>query len=184
MKLFDLHCDTLYECCETGKHLRENDLHVNRTAAQRYEHYVQFFALFCGAYPPESQKKKRSCLLDTPKDERLARMLQTAQTEFAANADWLTLCRSGEELTRAAESGKAAAFLSIEGAELLPEREGALDEAYDAGVRLVTLTWNYRSRFGCPSAIDQNEGLTDGGRQLVRALDARRMLIEIGRAHV
>ena len=179
MKLFDLHCDTLYECCETGKHLRENDLHVNRAAAQKYEHYVQFFALFCGAYPPESQKKKRSCLLDTPKDERLARMLQTAQTEFAANADWLTLCRSGEELTRAAESGKAAAFLSIEGAELLPEREGALDEAYDAGVRLVTLTWNYRSRYGCSSAIDQNEGLTDGGRQLVRALDARRMLIDV-----
>ena len=81
MKLFDLHCDTLYECCETGKHLRENDLHVNRAAAQRYEHYVQFFALFCGAYPPESQKKKRSCLLDTPKDERLARMLKTAQTD-------------------------------------------------------------------------------------------------------
>ena len=126
MKLFDLHCDTLYECCETGKHLRENDLHVNRAAAQKYEHYVQFFALFCGAYPPESQKKKRSCLLDTPKDERLARMLQTAQTEFAANADWLTLCRSGEELTRAAESGKAAAFLSIEGAELLPERDRRL----------------------------------------------------------
>ena len=93
-------------------------------------------------------------------------MLQTAQTEFAANADWLTLCRSGEELTRAAESGKAAAFLSIEGAEPLPEREGALDEAYDAGVRLVTLTWNYRSRFGCPSAIDQNEGLTDGDGSL------------------
>ena len=54
MKLFDLHCDTLYECCETGKHLRENDLHVNRAAAQRYEHYVQFFALFCGAYPAPS----------------------------------------------------------------------------------------------------------------------------------
>ena len=83
MKLFDLHCDTLYECCETGKHLRENDLHVNRAAAQRYEHYVQFFALFCGAYPPESQKKKRSCLLDTPKDERLARMLKTAPQKAA-----------------------------------------------------------------------------------------------------
>ena len=179
MKLFDLHCDTLYECCETGKHLRENDLHVNRAAAQRYEHYVQFFALFCGAYPPESQKSGRHCLLDTPKDERLARLLATAEAEFRANEDWLTLCRSGEELTHAAESGKAAAFLSIEGAELLPEREGALDEAYDAGVRLVTLTWNYRSRFGCPSAIDQNEGLTDGGRQLVRALDEKGMLIDV-----
>lgn len=43
----------------------------------------------------------------------------------------------------------------------------------------MTLTWNYRSRFGCPSAIDQNEGLTDGGRQLVRALDEKGMLIDV-----
>ena len=93
MKLFDLHCDTLYECCETGKHLRENDLHINRQAALKYEHYVQFFALFCGAYPPESQKSGRHCLLDTPKDERLARLLATAEAEFRANEDWLTLCR-------------------------------------------------------------------------------------------
>ena len=49
MKLFDLHCDTIYECCETGKHLRENDLHINYAAAHRYQPYVQFFALFCGA---------------------------------------------------------------------------------------------------------------------------------------
>ena len=46
MKLFDLHCDTIYECCETGKHLRENDLHINYAAARRYQPYVQFFALF------------------------------------------------------------------------------------------------------------------------------------------
>ena len=179
MKLFDLHCDTLYECCETGKHLRENDLHINRQAALKYEHYVQFFALFCGAYPPESQKSGRHCLLDTPKDERLARLLATAEAEFRANEDWLTLCRSGAEIRAAAESGKAAALLSIEGAELLPEREDALDEAYDAGVRLVTLTWNYRSRYGCSSAIDQNEGLTEEGRRLVRALDEKGMLIDV-----
>ena len=179
MKLFDLHCDTLYECCETGKHLRENDLHINRQAALKYEHYVQFFALFCGAYPPESQKSGRHCLLDTPKDERLARLLATAEAEFRANEDWLTLCRSGAEIRAAAENGKAAALLSIEGAELLPEWEGALDEAYDAGVRLVTLTWNYRSRYGCSSAIDQNEGLTEEGRRLVRALDEKGMLIDV-----
>ena len=40
MKLFDLHCDTLYECCETGRRLRENDLHVNRAAARKYRHYA------------------------------------------------------------------------------------------------------------------------------------------------
>ena len=73
MKLFDLHCDTIYECCETGKHLRENDLHINYAAAHRYQPYVQFFALFCGARQPYSPET-RDCLLDTPADERFDRM--------------------------------------------------------------------------------------------------------------
>lgn len=180
MKLFDLHCDTLYECCETGKHLRENDLHVNFAAAQRYTHYVQFFALFCGARAPsEAQACGRDCLLDTPANERLARMLQTAQREFVDNVDWLTFCRSAADLQAAADAGKTAAFLSIEGAELLPDRPDALETAYDAGVRLITLTWNYSSRFGCSAAVDQDEGLTDAGKQLVRDCAEKGILIDV-----
>ena len=138
MKLFDLHCDTLYECCETGRHLRENDLHVNYAAAQRYDHYAQFFALFCGARAPSAEAAKgRDCLLDTPPGERLARMLQTARREFAGNDDWLMFCKSAQDLRDAADAGKAAAFLSIEGAELLPDRSDALDLAYDAGIRKI-----------------------------------------------
>ncbi|MDO4271283.1 MAG: membrane dipeptidase [Eubacteriales bacterium] len=180
MKLFDLHCDTLYECCETGKRLRENDLHINRAAARRYDHYAQFFALFCGARAPSEQSAKgRSCLLDTPPDERLARMLQTAEREFAENADWLCFCKSADDLRAAAENGKAAAFLSIEGAELLPDRADALDTAYAAGVRLVTLTWNYRSRYGCSAVVDQTEGLTPAGRALVRACADKGVLVDV-----
>ena len=51
MKLFDLHCDTIYECCETGKHLRENDLHINYAAAHRYQPYV---AVFCAVLRRET----------------------------------------------------------------------------------------------------------------------------------
>ena len=128
---------------------------------------MQFFALFCGARQPYSPET-RDCLLDTPADERFDRMLTTARREFAANADWLTFCRSAADIRAAVEAGKAAALLSIEGAELLPDRPDALDYVYDAGVRLITLTWNYRSRYGCSSAVDQNEGLTELGKQLVR----------------
>lgn len=180
MKLFDLHCDTLYECCETGKRLRENDLHVNFAAAQRYSHYAQFFALFCGARAPDDvQARGRDCLLDMPADVRLERMLQTAAREFAENADWLLFCRSAADLQKAVDTGKAAAFLSIEGAELLPDRSDALDLAYDAGVRLITLTWNYRSRFGCSSAINQEEGLTDKGKQLVRDCTQKGIIVDV-----
>lgn len=180
MKLFDLHCDTLYECCETGKRLRENDLHVNFAAAQRYTHYAQFFALFCGARAPDdAQMCGRNCLLDMPADERLERMLQTATREFADNADWLMFCRSAADLRKAKETGKAAAFLSIEGAELLPDRSDALDIAYTAGVRLLTLTWNYRSRFGCSSAVNQEEGLTDKGKLLARECAQKGIIVDV-----
>lgn len=180
MKLFDLHCDTLYECCETGKRLRENDLHVNFAAAQRYSHYAQFFALFCGARAPDDvQGHGRDYLLDTPSDDRLERMLQTAEREFAENADWLMCCRSAADLLKAADTGKAAAFLSIEGAELLPDRPDALDIAYDAGVRLLTLTWNYRSRFGCSSAVNQEEGLTGKGKQLARDCAQKGIIVDV-----
>ena len=180
MKLFDLHCDTLYECCEAGKHLRENDLHINRAAAQRYSHYAQFFALFCGTRAPTAELAKgRDCLLDLPADRRLARMLETAQREFAANEDWLMFCRNATDFDAAADAGKAAAFLSIEGAELLPDRPDALDLAYDAGVRLITLTWNYRSRYGCAAVIDQAEGLTEAGKQLVRRCAERGILVDV-----
>ena len=178
MKLFDLHCDTIYECCETGKHLRENDLHINYAAARRYQPYVQFFALFCGARQPYSPET-RDCLLDTPADERFDRMLTTARREFAANADWLTFCRSAADIRAAVEAGKAAALLSIEGAELLPDRPDALDYVYDAGVRLITLTWNYRSRYGCSSAVDQNEGLTELGKQLVRDCGEKGIIVDV-----
>lgn len=180
MKLFDLHCDTLYECFETGKHLRENDLHINRAAAGKYEHYAQFFALFCGARGPSAATRTgRTCLLDTPPDERLFRMLETAQREFADNADWLMPCKSAADLEEAVRQKKCAAFLSIEGAELLPNHEDALDLAYDAGVRLITLTWNYRSRYGCSSAVEQGEGLSEAGRTLVRDCAEKGIIVDV-----
>ena len=60
MRYFDLHCDTLYECYETGKNLRENDLMIDRAKVSRYNHYAQFFALFCGAHAPDGVKRARS----------------------------------------------------------------------------------------------------------------------------
>ena len=178
MKLFDLHCDTIYECCETGKHLRENDLHINYAAAHRYQPYVQFFALFCGARQPYSPET-RDCLLDTPADERFDRMLATARREFAANADWLTFCRSAADIRAAVEAGKAAALLSIEGAELLECDPRRLDDAAAWECVYVTLTWNHANALAGSHCDAQAQGLTAQGRDFVRALYAHRMLPDV-----
>ncbi|MGE4549146.1 MAG: dipeptidase [Intestinibacillus sp.] len=173
MKLFDLHCDTLYECYETGKHLRENDLAIDKRRAAGYAPYAQVFALFCGAREPgypEAGGTRRS-LLDLPPEGRLPAMLETARAEFAANADWLMPCRSAADLDAAAAQGKAAAFLSIEGADILCGPE-AVWKAAEAGVRIVTITWNYDNAYGTPARMDQQRGLKPAGKALVRELNA------------
>lgn len=178
MKLFDLHCDTLYECYETGKGLRENDLHLNRAAVQPYAQYAQFFALFCGARSADTRGRQR-CLLDVPPEDRFAQLYATAHAQFCANADWLTLCRSYAELAQAHAAGKCAAFLSIEGAELIGDASDGLERVYEAGVRMITLVWNRVNRYACPAAVDQGQGLTEAGRALVRACADKGILIDV-----
>lgn len=59
------------------------------------------------------------------------------------------------------------------------EAPGALDKAYDAGVRLVTLAWNYQNAFACGAATDNDKGLTGRGRALVQELVRRNMIIDV-----
>ncbi len=177
MKYFDLHCDTLWECYEMRKNLRENDLFIDKSKIAGFEEYVQFFALFCGARPPQPIPGRRA-LLDLPEEQRLGAMLDTAREQFSRNRDWLYQCFSAEDLQSPDRRGRAAAFLSIEGAELLCSEEH-LRRAYDAGVRMVTLSWNGRNRYACGAATDNDEGLSQAGKALVRRLVGMGVILDV-----
>lgn len=168
MNLFDMHCDTLYTLAFQKGSLRKNQGHIDLERAFCYNHYAQFFALFCGAEPLGEQ--------DAPK--MLEKLLDTARLQFAENADAIVLCRSSKELEKARKEGKTAGFLSIEGAELL-QGKGALEAAYKAGVRLVTLSWNHKTVFCSGAAADNKAGLTKRGCGLVKQLDSLGILIDV-----
>lgn len=175
LNYFDLHCDTLYECCEMGKGLRENDLMIDQAKTSGFDRYIQFFALFCGSKPPKPIPGRRS-IMDLPPEERLDALLSTAREQFLLNRDWLRLCVCEEDLQ--ARPDCAAAFLSIEGAELLCTDEH-IRRAYDAGVRMVTLSWNGRNQYACGAATDNDAGLTPRGRALVRTLVEMGVIIDV-----
>lgn len=177
MRYFDLHCDTFYECYESGKILRENDLMIDRAKVSGYNHYAQFFALFCGTAVPEGVQRKRA-LFDLPPEKRLDALLGEAKQQLRDNADWLMQCFDSEDFDLAKSKEKAAAFLSVEGAELLAS-DAHIQRAYAAGVRLVTLSWNYRSAYACGAVTDNNAGLTDAGRELVRKLIALGVILDV-----
>lgn len=169
MNLIDLHCDTLYDICMNGGDLARRSGHIDLARAQRYDHYTQVFALFCGSRP----------LTDTDEAKKLlGRLLCTAQKQFSKHQSQIMLCTSGTSLDKARAMRKTAAFLSIEGAELLPDWE-SLCQAYDAGVRIVTLAWNHRSQYACGAITDHCAGLTQKGREFVRWCEELGIILDV-----
>lgn len=169
MKLIDLHCDTIYDICMNGGGLAQRTGHIDLVRAQAYDHYAQVFALFCGAQPLDDPAQARA-LLD--------RLLCTAREQLSGYEAQISLCTSGAQLEQAWSQRKSAAFLSVEGAELLPDEE-SLKKAYDAGVRIVTLSWNHRSQYACGAVTDNEAGLTEAGRDFVRRCDALGIILDV-----
>ncbi len=161
MKYFDLHCDTLFSIAHEGGTLRRRKGHLDLQRAQQFEHYAQVFALFCGSEPLTDAKKAH---------EMFQRLLRTAQREIADTSDCLLLCRTAADFAKAERQGKTAAFLSIEGAELIQSEEDFC-AAVEAGIRIVTLSWNHDSLYACGAKSDQSKGLTAAGKRLVHALE-------------
>lgn len=175
MNYFDLHCDTIYELSQyaiyskNGGTLRKNGGQLDLTRAARFGHYTQVFALFCGAKPVAGPADAHA---------RFTHLLETVQRAFQETTDCLMYCRTAADFAQAKQQGKTAAFLSIEGAELLQSAED-IQTAIDAGVRMVTLTWNHRSMYGCGASTDNGAGLTAAGRKLAQYLTANGVFLDV-----
>ena len=139
MKLFDGHCDTILGLLGNPKSgplppgsLYENGLQVDLKRGLEMEAYAQTFALF----------GFREMGFPDIFDTLYSRF--TAETE--ACLEHLRFCRSRRDALDAAKEGKAAAFLSIEGAEVIDCRPDKLEEAAEKGVRGFGICWNRARR--------------------------------------
>ena len=45
-----------------------------------------------------------------------------------------------------------------------------MEKVREMGFRFAMLVWNYENEYGCGAAFDQNKGLTDAGKELVKNL--------------
>ena len=111
LDIFDGHCDTLTACLLSGEGLLKNTGHLDLTRAMGYRRYAQFFALF--GQPEDFPGQEISY------GEIFAREHALFQRELAASGGAAVLCTTAAEAEAAFSAGKVAAFLSVEGAELL-----------------------------------------------------------------
>ncbi len=172
LSLFDGHCDTIYESCAQGRRLfAENPgghLDLKRIQPQ-FSPYAQFFALF------EDAQGKNPGELEMIFQIQYRRF----QEEVAACEGQLLHCRTAGEAEAAFTSGRAAAFLSVEGADLLGCSLKGLRCAWELGVRAVNLTWN-RANILSGSCVEEPErGLSSLGRQFVEEMQTLGILVDV-----
>ena len=98
-------------------------------------------------------------------------MVDVFDRECAAN-EGLIHVRSYDEILSANEAGRVAALLSIEGAEPLMGDLGLLRIFYKLGVRMLSLTWNWRTPFADGLSAKRAESrLTDLGVEALREME-------------
>ena len=83
---------------------------------------------------------------------------------------------------RKAGAVKTAGILGIEGAHALGGKLENLDRLYDAGYRAISLTHFFDDEFAGSSAGVAKGGLTPLGRELVRRMNDKRMIIDLAHA--
>lgn len=188
LRVFDLHCDTLDRLVLSGdpgvpggfaehdaaiprsrmSSLVDNAAHVSlaRTASLSW---CQCFAVFV---PDQLQGDAAWALF-----ERVGRFWEMS---LERHRDAIARVRDVREIEDAFKAGKTAGMLTVEGASFLQDDGKAsarLDALAEAGVRMVTLTWNGRNALG--SGNETLDGLTSFGGACVRELEARGIVVDV-----
>lgn len=169
---FDGHCDTVYESYMQNRSLLAKNpkghLDLERIEKQ-FAPYAQFFAIYEDAEGKES--KELDLIFKKQYD-----IFQQGVREQAARVQF---CRSGQEAEASFAAGKAAAFLSVEGADLIGCSLDGLERAYTLGVRAVNLTWNRANSLSGSAVEEKDRGLSPLGRAYVKRMQELGMLVDV-----
>ena len=140
---------------------------------------AQFFAMFL--LPPGAEKMMN---LDKPVDDEdyIMKLSSALKRNVEANSDIIAMAHNADELLANDKAGKMSAFLTIEDGRSVNGSFENLQRYYDMGVRLISLTWNFKNCFGSPNSKDpvvMAEGLTDFGKEAVVWMQEKGMLVDV-----
>ena len=118
MRLFDLHCDTLYEIYKKKESLEHNDCHISLDKAKELDEYIQVTAIWSEHRLAEDEVFNQYCaIVDYSKEQSVT-------------------------------TGNFKNILAIEGGEVIGDDIKRLDRFYKDGVRILTPVWKDENRLG------------------------------------
>ena len=99
----------------------------------------------------------------------------------------LRVIRSGADLDafdkeRAADRGRVAALIGVEGAHALGGHLANLDRLHEAGIRMMSPSHFFDTEIGGSAHGVHRGGLTPLGREWLRQMEARKMIVDVAHA--
>jgi len=110
-------------------------------------------------------------------DEQIAAIRALAER----HPETWTLATTAADIRRAAEAGKLAALLGLEGGYAIDEKLERVGHYFRAGVRYITPTWTHSLSWAGSSgdAEGATRGLDDFGRQVIREMNRLGMMVDV-----
>ena len=209
MQVVDLHCDTILEIWMSE--LRGSRLSLRDTEASGRRlmldlkmmaqggYILQNFALFTnkrlkkGLSGPDAGWNNADSLTKDGEPawdmwDQWKNLYRVFREEMEENADVIRQVRTFREIEENRAAGKMSALLTTEEGGIIEGRIERLQELYDAGVRMMTITWNYENELGFPNRPEpgfeedfrkyyrfrpkKEEGLTATGKEAVAAMES------------
>lgn len=159
MNYFDLHCDTIGECCKNNVTIKSNNLHVDLNRSAEIEKYTQAFAIWI---PDELRGSDAVEYFDKTADY--------FYKEIEKNGDRISLYNS-DEIT------PVKAILSVEGGSACGGTIDGLYHLFERGVKLITLTWNAPNEIAC-GAFSEG-GLTSFGKNFIKEAEMLGIVLDV-----
>lgn len=173
MFFFDAHCDIL-SAINTPEELFSNNNHWDVDRALSNGTFIQVLSLFAEGKDSDEIKSKMETQLS---NALMAEKSYPERIKIIRKKDEFSHC------INSFESQKIGCLIEAEGAEILGESLTELDRFYEAGLRILTLSWNYDNAV-CDSIAGNNRhnGLSAFGRQVVEKAEGLGILIDISHA--
>ena len=166
--MIDLHCDTIMQLLDhpDSGDLYRNTWKIDIEKLQKAHSKVQDFALFIN--------------LGETNDPygRYEEMRNLCTTQIYLYGEHIQHVLSYQDVESVYESGKIGALMSIEEGGVLGGDLDKLKQAYQDGVRLITLTWNYPNGLGEPHCGEQHKKLTPKGIEFVEVMQDLGIIVD------
>ena len=166
--MIDLHCDTIMQLLDhpDSGDLYRNTWKIDIEKLQKAHSKVQDFALFIN--------------LGETNDPygRYEEMRNLCTTQIHLYGEHIQHVLSYQDVKSVYESGKIGALMSIEEGGVLGGDLDKLKQAYQDGVRLITLTWNYPNGLGEPHCGEQHKKLTPKGIEFVEVMQDLGIIVD------